>query len=403
MDSYVLSLTIIGLVALSNGWIIHATEKAGISYSIVFVLLGMAVFSLFNELPWVSPFRSTDYALPLTELMVIIALMSTGLRIDRRFSIKGWRTPLLLVTVAMVLSIAAMAAAGYWLLGFGLASAVLLGAVLAPTDPVLAADVQVGPPGSGNEREAKFALTAEAGMNDGLAFPFTWLAIALATGAVTTELATDWLLYDVVYRIAVGLAMGYGLGRLIAVIFFKLADKWDMAHMREGLVVIAATLLLYGATELVHGYGFIAVFVGALAIRNYEFEHEYHQELHRFGNQLERILLSILLLLLGGAVVDGILNSVTMPMLWVAVGFVLCVRPVATMVSLSLVSLPWREKLAISFLGIKGIGSFFYLAFALNEVGFTGADELWALTALVVLLSIAIHGLTATYIMRCVK
>src|SRR5918993_1570693 len=105
-----------------------------------------------------------------------------SLKIDRPFSFGNWRVPLRLVSITMFLSIAAVTAIGYYWLGFGIAAAALLGAVLAPTDPVLAADVQVGAPMEGDSTHSKMALTAEAGMNDGTAFPFTWLAIMLATG-----------------------------------------------------------------------------------------------------------------------------------------------------------------------------------------------------------------------------
>ena len=401
LDQYFLSIAIIGFVGLSSAWVCHYTRKIGVSYAIFYVLLGMAVFAVFPELPWVSPFTKETYAIHLTELMVIIALMTTGLSIDRRFGIKRWASPLMLVSAAMMLSIAALAAIGYWWLGLGLASAVLLGAVLAPTDPVLASDVQVGPPNSDDDDGVRFALTAEAGMNDGLAFPFTWLAIALA-GAVGGGQAVlaDWLLYDVLYRIVAGLVIGFVGGRAIAYVFLHLSQKLGLDNIREGLTAVAATLAIYGVAELAHGYGFIAVFVGALAIRDFEREHEHHRKMHEFTTQLERALMAILLLLLGGAVMDGILEPLTWPLIAAGLLIVFVVRPVIAYLALSWTERSRREKCVISFFGIKGIGSFFYLSFALGETDFANAETLWALTAFVVLISILVHGVTSSIAMK---
>ncbi|RIJ31784.1 cation:proton antiporter [Henriciella algicola] len=401
MDQYFLSIAIIGFVGLSCSWVYHFTQKIGVSYAIVYVLLGMAVFAIFPELPWVSPFTKETYAIHLTELMVIIALMTTGLSIDRRFGIKRWANPLMLVSVAMILSIAALAAIGYWWLGLGPASAVLLGAALAPTDPVLASEVQVGPPNSGDDNGVRFALTAEAGMNDGLAFPFTWLAIALAGAAGGGQaVLVEWLSYDVFYRIIAGLVIGYLGGRAVAYVFLHLSQKLELARIREGLTAVAATLAVYGVTELAHGYGFIAVFVCALTIRDFEREHEHHRKMHEFTTQLERALMAILLLLLGGAVMDGILKPLTWPLIAAGLLIVLVVRPVFAYLALSWTTCSRREKCVISFFGIKGIGSFFYLSFALGEAEFANADTLWALTAFVVLISILVHGLTSSIAMK---
>jgi NhaP-type Na+/H+ or K+/H+ antiporter len=279
-------------------------------------------------------------------------------------------------------------------------AAVLLGAVLAPTDPVLAADVQVGKPMEGDDTHVKVALTAEAGMNDGTAFPFTWLAVLLATGEFASDGWAGWLRYELLYKLVAGLVCGVLLGKLLAWVFFRLPKLVQGAGVRDGFVALCATLLVYGLTEAAHGYGFIAVFVCAVTIRGYERHHEMHTTLHEFTDQIERLLLCIVLLLFGGSLVTGLLDALTVPLMVAGVFFVLVLRPAVGLLSLLGTDLHFKERLAISFFGIKGIGSFYYLAFALNTVAFPEKEELWAVTGFTVLLSIIIHGLTATPVMN---
>lgn len=404
MDRYIISITIIGFAALGMAWIPSLTRKISISYSIVFLLFGIILYSILDSLPWPNPLWQEDYAVHLTELVVIVALMGTGLKIDHPFSFREWKVPFRLITITMLLSIGIMAVIGIWLLGLDPASAALLGAVLAPTDPVLASDVQVGPPNQEENDDVRFALTAEAGLNDGMAFPFTWLAVALAVSSQAGNAwLGEWLWKDLIYRILAGAAVGFGLGKIIAYLFFYLPEKFKMLHVRDGFVAISSTLLAYGITELIHGYGFIAVFVTAITIRNYEMDHEYHRELHHFTDQIERILLAILLILFGGSLVNGILDNLSWGMALIGVAFVLLIRPLSGLIALINTKLKFREKLAISFFGIKGIGSFFYLSFALNEAQFSNEEELWSLIAFIVLISILVHGLTASLTMKKLK
>jgi len=404
MDPYVICVALVGFVALSISWVKHVTSLINISYTIVFLILGIGLYILVDELPWTSPYRSQTLTMHLTELMVIVAIMGTGLRIDVPFRLKRWGAPFRLVTLTMLLCIGALSVIGYWWLGWGLASAVLLGAVLAPTDPVLAGDVQVGPPNSQDTTQVKFALTGEAGMNDGLAFPFVWLAIGLALAATGEDFSLlEWGAYSLVYKVAAGVACGFLVGWGVSYLFFTLPDKHNLVHVQQGLVALSATLFVYGVTELVHGYGFIAVFVAAITIRNKEMEHEYHEKLHEFIDQIEHILLAVMLILFGGSLVDGILGNLTWPAAITGLVFILLIRPLAGYVSMAGNRMSWQEKLAIGFFGIRGIGSFFYLAFALTEVDFAYDEQLWSLVAFVVLVSIIGHGVSATYVMRNLK
>jgi NhaP-type Na+/H+ or K+/H+ antiporter len=400
LDLYILILIVIGIAALGMAWMTAFTKATKISYSILYVAFGALLYATAgNFLPLPDPISKGSFTVRLTEMIVIISLMGSGLKIDRPFSMRNWRVPLRLVSITMLLSIAAVAAVGYYWLGFGIAAAALLGAVLAPTDPVLAADVQVGPPMEGDLTHSKFALTAEAGMNDGTAFPFTWLAILLATGEFATKGWVGWLQYELLYKLAAGVAIGYLLGKALGWLFFRLPEVIDGAKVRDGFVALCATLLVYGITEVAHGYGFIAVFVSAVTMRGVERHHKMHRTLHEFTDQIERLLVCIVLLLFGGSLVSGLLDELTWSLAGAGAFFVLVLRPVIGALSLWGSGLHIKEKLAIGFFGIKGIGSFYYLAFALAVASFPERDELWAVTGFTVMLSIFIHGLTATSIM----
>lgn len=401
MDSYILILIVIGLAALGMAWMPAFTRATKISYSIVYVAAGAVLWATAgNFLPLPDPIFENDLTVRLTEIIVIVSLMGSGLKIDRPFSFRQWAVPLRLMSITMVISIAAVTAIGYYWLGFGLASALLLGAVLAPTDPVLAGDVQVSAPMEGDRTHINMALTAEAGMNDGTAFPFTWLAILMAGGELAAKGWAGWFSYELFYKLAAGVVIGYLLGKLLGWLFFKLPEEVAGAKVRDGFVALCATLLVYGVTEAAHGYGFIAVFVCAVAMRGMERQHTMHKTLHEFTDQIERLLVSIVLLLFGGSLVSGLLDKLDGMLIAAGLFFVLVMRPLIGIVTLWGTNLHFKEKLAIGFFGIKGIGSFYYLAFALAHAPFLETEKLWALTAFTVLLSIIVHGLTATSIMK---
>jgi NhaP-type Na+/H+ or K+/H+ antiporter len=401
LDPYIVHLLVIGLTALGMAWMPEFTKATRISYSLLYVALGAAVYlTVGGFLPLPDPISKNKITLRLTEIVVIVSLMGSGLKIDRPFSLRKWRVPLRLVSITMLVSIAAVAFVGHYWLGFGLAASALLGAVLAPTDPVLASDVQVGAPGEGDHSHSKMALTAEAGMNDGTAFPFTWLAVLLATGELSQKGWGGWVQYELLYKLAAGIVCGYLMGKALGWIFFKLPEVVDGAKVRDGFVALCSTLVVYGFTEAVHGYGFIAVFVAAITMRSSERHHKMHKTLHEFTDQMERLLLSIVLLLFGGSLVSGLLDDLSWAMAGAAFFFVFVLRPAIGVVSLYGTGLHWKEKLAIGFFGIKGIGSFYYLAFAFTQTSLAERESLWSLTGFTVLLSIITHGLTATSVMK---
>jgi NhaP-type Na+/H+ or K+/H+ antiporter len=329
--------------------------------------------------------------------------MGTGLKIDERFSVRDWAIPLRLVSVTMLLSIIVTSLIGYFWLGFALPSAILLGAALAPTDPVLASDVQVGPPLEKSKSTVRFALTAEGGLNDSMAFPFTWLAIAFTLSSTTTETIGVWFLKDFLLRIGVGLMTGWLIGRGLAYILFQLPKKSKLETPTDGFVALSATLLVYGVTELLYGYGFLAVFVCAVTLRNFELGHHYHKKLHSFSEQIERMLVAIVLILFGGSIAYGILSELNWRIVVFGLACIFLVRPLCAFLSVLPSKISKKEKTAISFFGIKGVGSLFYVAFALNEAHFDNTSEMWCAVSFIVLCSIVIHGFSATKTMDRVE
>ena len=262
--------------------------------------------------------------------------------------------------------------------------------------------MQVGPPKTGEEDEVRFALTSEAGVNDGAAFPFVHLAIALAAASVTHEpWALDWLTYNVVWEIGVGILGGYLVGRLFGWITFHVPAESRLVKTGDGLIALSATFVSYGLTEVFHAYGFLSVFVTALTFRQAHRDHDFHKSMHDLIEQIERISMMVLLLLFGGAIVNGLLSPLVPMDIAAALVILLVIRPITALVGMTGISAPWHERMTIAFFGIRGIGSFYYLAYGLNHIDdLQHAARLWAIVGLVVLMSIVMHGLSVTPIMR---
>jgi NhaP-type Na+/H+ or K+/H+ antiporter len=285
-------------------------------------------------------------------------------------------------------------------LGTGALASLLLASSLAPTDPVLAADVQVGGPKDGGEDTVRFALTSEAGLNDGFAFPFVHLAIVLSLAAATgDDWLVQWLSFNVVWEIASGISCGWLVGHLFGWLTFKMPGD-ALAKTGDGLIAIAATFVSYGISELIHCYGFFAVFVTALTLRSAHRDHEFQRDMHDITEQVERIAMMVLLLAFGGSLVSGLPAPIGWIEILAAVLILFVVRPATGLIGMIGAPATSGEKLAIAFFGIRGVGSFYYLAFGLNHGEFAEADRLWSILSLVAIMSIVMHGLTVTPIMR---
>ncbi|XTZ17909.1 cation:proton antiporter [Micromonospora echinospora] len=403
MEPVDVAFAVLGVGALLAGILPRMLERRPLSMPIAFLGLGMLIFLLPTGLPVPDPLAHPAVATHLTEVGVIVALMGAGLKIDRPFSWRRWSSTWRLLAIAMPLCIAAVALLGWWWAGLVPATALLLGAALAPTDPVLAADVQVGEPTDveDSEDEVRFALTSEAGLNDGLAFPFVYAAIAIAsTSLAPADWLTGWLTVDLLWKVTAGVAGGLLVGWLLGKLFFRAPSDLRLARHAEGFLALAATFLAYGLVEVIGGYGFLAVFMAARAIRSAERTHEFHAVLHDFAEQVERLLTVLLLLLFGGAVVGGLLAPLTWQAALVGLALVFVVRPLAGWLSLR--GAPGRpaEHWVIASFGIRGVGSFYYLAYASTKADFPQADLVWATAGLVVIVSVVVHGVAATPVMQ---
>ncbi|MFN7089077.1 MAG: cation:proton antiporter [Allorhizobium sp.] len=375
--------------------------KRAASSSAIMMLAGLAIFNFIPGMPEIpDPTVSPALWEITSEIVVIVVLFATGLQIDDIKSWKHWQPTVRLLVITMPLTIAAIALLGWALAGMTVAGAVLLGAVLSPTDPVLAGDVQVGPPLEGREHSVRFTLTAEAGLNDGLAFPFVYLGLIIAAqGADPSVWFVEWFTRDLIYRIVVGAVVGALIGWLLGRSLFSSWGSTAIEKSGPGVLALGAVLLCYGLVELVEGYGFIGAFVAGLTCRRVQEKHHFHKRLHAFSEAIEHVLSAFLLLLLGGV----------LPALWpvldwwhtmIGFGLIFVIRPFVGWVSLWRTGLPPGDRLIVSFFGVRGIGSIYYVGYATGHVEFVNEDQLWALVAYTIFASALIHGATSFMVER---
>ncbi|WIV54684.1 cation:proton antiporter domain-containing protein [Amycolatopsis nalaikhensis] len=402
MSSLTVLFGVAGLLALAAA--IVPKLVADRPFSVPLVMLGAGIGLGLLPLPapygdgWSDPAAHLHGVESFTQLGILVALAGAGLSVDRPFGLRRWGSTWRLLALTMPLSILLVAVLGHWWLALTPGVALLLAAALAPTDPVLAGDIGVPHPDVepelARDNEIRFTLTTEAGLNDGLTMPFVLLGLALAGSE--PKLDVSWVLVDLLLPIATGVAIGVAAGWLLGWAIFRTpSDRLRLAEYADGLVLLALAFLPYALAELAHGNGFVAVFVAAVAVRTQERSHEYHGVLHAFGRQLERLFVPLALLGLGLAVGDGLLRGLRVIEVLIAVVAVLVVRPVVGWVSLLGSSAGRPASLAIAFFGVRGIGTLFYLAYALNRIPVPQQDVLWRVGAVAVAVSVLVHGVLA--------
>ena len=402
-------LLAIVLPALLDRWAISAPMV------LVAVGIGLGLTPLPDGLP-LDPQDNRAAIEHVTELAVLVALMGVGLAIDRPFdwrnraSWRQWSTTWRLLGITMPLCIAGVALLA-WGAGLAPAAALLLGAVLAPTDPVLASDVQVAGPQTGDHEvdesdELRFTLTSEAGLNDGLAFPFVYAAILLATEGAVQHWALEWVGFYLIGKVVLGVLAGLVVGRVLAYVAFRSASpSLRVAERGESLMALAALVSAYGVGEVVGGYGFLAVFVCAMTFRSAERSHDYHAAMHEVAERLERLLTLFVLLVLGIALTRGLLASLDWRGVAIGLALIFVVRPVAGLVGLSPLGsrtspLTGPQRWAAAFFGVRGVGSIYYLAYAAGEAEELGANWLWSTVGFTIVASVLVHGALASPVMR---
>lgn len=387
-----------GIALLCAAVLPRLLHRWPVSPAMVFVAVGLAA-SFVPGAPhlWRPPVSTLVEHL--TELCVIVALMGVGLALDRPLSLRGWATTWRLLGIGMPLFIAAATISAGWVLGVAVATALLLAGAVAPTDPVLASDVRVGEPTDDprSEDEVRFALTSEAGLNDGLAFPFVHAAILLTVGG----LGRRWIAWELAGKIVIAVVIGWAMGQILGRVAFRApTPALRFADSAEATVALSAVLVAYGVTEVAGGYGFLAVFCAALSIRGTERGHHYHRVLHDFIGQIERLLTLGLLMGIGYAVGDGLLIGLTPAAAGWAVGTVLILRPLTAWVSLRGSAAAPLEQRTIAFFGVRGIGTVYYIAYGLNHASFPDSALIWPTATVVVLASVVVHGVTASPVLR---
>jgi sodium/hydrogen antiporter len=416
---------IIGLllvvVAISGTFLKRLPFTATMLYLALGALLGPLGFGFFS----IDPIARASLLERLTEIGVIVSLFTTGLKLRLPLRDKLWRVPVQLAFVSMTITVGLIAAAGVYGLGLSLGAAVLLGAVLAPTDPVLASEVQLTH--AGDRDELRFSVTGEAGLNDGTAFPFVMLGLGLLGLHELGPMAWRWVAVDVVWAIiggiAIGGAIGGGLGRLV----LHLRRQHRAAVGFDEFLAIGVIALSYGVALLAHTYGFLAVFAAGLALRILERSESGEEEakldhsalahgdeelathpekapvhmtaaLLVFNEQLERMLEVALVLLVGAMLTTQYLTTAA---LWFVPLLFLVIRPFAVIVGTTGRHIHKRQRLLICWFGVRGIGSMYYLMYAISHgIPREAATPLVALTLSVIAISVVLHGVSVTPLMR---
>src|SRR5215217_2968274 len=376
----------------------HERERA-FSASLIYLGFGIVAAAAIGllDVPWLDLTEDAAVIEHIAEVALIFALFSSGLKLDRRLRWREWSSVTRLLLLAMPLTMAGIALFASTAMGLSLGAALVLGAILAPTDPVLAGDIGVGPPGDEEEHEPNFALTAEAGLNDGLAAPFVLAGLFVAERS-DGGWAWEWLAADVLYAVAAGVGVGAAVGTLAAWSVKRLRSRDMLAATFDGFHAIATALVIYGLAELIGGYGFLAVFAGGLAFRRYEHDHEINATVHEGAERIEKLLELAVILLLGSMLTTAGLGTPGWQGWLLAALLLVVVRPLACLLCLvgSRMDHP-GEKASVSWFGVRGVGTLFYAATIV--VAGTLADReqelvVWTCVA-AVLVSIAVHGVTA--------
>lgn len=413
---------LVGGLLLAMGLTTPVIRRLPITSSMIYLAVGILVGPMVLGLFHFNPLKESALLELLTEAAVLISLFAAGVKMPVPVTFVRWRTPVLLAVLAMAVSVAVVAVFAHYLLGLPLGAAILLGAIIAPTDPVLATDVQIRHP---HDRDRlRFILTCEAGMNDGTAFPFVMLGLGLLGLHELGEFGLHWVLVDVLWATTAAIAIGVAAGSGIAHLVVRLRRNGRDAGLLDDFLGLGLIGVVYGLSVLFSAWGFLAVFFAAVALRQTELwlaggAPDLPQQLQTdmpgatddgapiphvseaslvFKEHLERLSELVLILLIGGTL---FLDSWS----WRAVGFALFLftiaRPLSVVVSLLGTRTPWRIVGMAGWFGVRGIGSLYYLMYAIQHgLPEDLAVELIQLTLVVVTLSIIVHGISVKPMMR---
>lgn len=411
------------LIAMTLGGSFIA--RLPLSSAMLYLGVGVAISPVGLGLVKLDALKNAVLLERLTEVAVLISLFTAGMKLEFRVRDGRWRIPVQLATVSMVLTVAAVTALGVYVLNLPLGAAVLLGAILAPTDPVLASDVQVANPG--DRDRLRFGLTGEGGLNDGTAFPFVMLGLGLLGLHELGEGGWRWWAVDVLWAVAGGLALGWLLGTLVGRAILYLRMRHREALGSDEFIALGLIGLTYGLALLSHTYGFLAVFAAGLALRRIDEPHSrpapqapagpdealspadqeasgaeapahMMRAVERFNSQLERFVEVAIVLAVGVLVATTHFRT---EVLWFIPVLFLVIRPVAVYIGLLGTPVRGAQRNLMSWFGIRGIGSLYYLLYAINHhIERALAQQLLSITLAVVVASVVAHGVSVTPLMK---
>lgn len=408
-----------GGLLLVMGLTASILKRSPITSAIIYLSVGMLVGPSVLDLFHFNPLKQSALLEYLTEIAVLISLFAAGVKMPVPFNFVRWRSPILLATASMTITVAMIAGFAFYVLGMPLGAGILLGAIVAPTDPVLATDVQIRHPG--DHDQLRFTLTCEAGMNDGSAFPFVMLGLGLLGLHDLGNFGSIWILIDVMWATFAGVTIGIAAGVALAHVVWKLRSKPHEHQLMDDFLGLGLIGAVYGLTVAVNGWGFLAVFFAAVALRQTELKltkaaqgdshgGEARQTTHAeatagiesgppqtvsrgsliFKEHLERLSEMVLVLLIGGTLY---LNSWTWEAVAVALFLFVIVRPISVIVGLLGTNTSWRIRGMTGWFGVRGIGSLYYLMYAIESgLPETLSLQLIQITLIVVTLSIVLHG-----------
>jgi NhaP-type Na+/H+ or K+/H+ antiporter len=365
----------------------------------------------------------------MTELVVLVSLFTAGLKLSPGLRDRRWVLPLRLAVTSMILTVLLIAAVAYMFLGLSAGASILLGGILAPTDPVLASDVQVTRP---TDRDSlRFALTGEGGLNDGTAFPFVLLGLGLLGVHDVGQLGWRWLLVDGVWASLAGLGVGAFLGLAIGKLVLYLRREHKEAVGLDDFLAMGLIALSYGAALLAHVNGFLAVFAAGIALRHLEQSQSAGQDSDKavekaaahpdtsvadaiavdpkhapafmaqavlgFNEQVERIGELAVVITIGALLWSLQWGDAVW---WFIPVLLLLIRPLAVGVGLCRTPSSSEQRWLIAWFGIRGIGSLYYLMYAINHgLPHELAQQLTVMTLSVIVASIVLHGISVTPMM----
>lgn len=421
--------TLVGMLLLGVGLTQSLLKRTPLTAAIIYLAVGIVVGPTVLNAFHFNPLKESKLLEVMTEVAVLISLFAAGIKMHTVRSTARWSTPIILATAAMALCVTMVAGFGWYVLGLPAGAAILLGGILAPTDSVLAGDVDVEH--ASDDRQLRFTLACEAGMNDGTAFPFVMLGLGLLGLHDLGDSAWRWLAIDVAWATGAGVAIGLVAGSALAHIGWRLRGHPGRHDLLDDFLGLGLIGVVYGVSVMVNAWGFLAVFFAAVALRRTEFRLARQQHIVDqtvtvtstvvtneggdvtllavdsvtvdtaptvsegalvFKEHLERLSVVVMILLLGGTLFR---DSWTWEAVALAVFVFVVARPVSVLVCLVGSKTSWRLRGMSAWYGVRGIGSLYYLMFAIQHgLPDSLALKLVQLTLIVVTMSVVVHGLS---------